>query len=48
MDLIRGVALIISGETTIYGVREAARKRKREAVRGRTIAMSLFTVARCP
>ncbi len=48
MDLIRGVALIISGETTRYGVREAARERKREAGRGRTIAMSLFTVARCP
>lgn len=44
MDLIRGVALIISGETTRYGVRG----RKREAGMGRTTAMSLFTVASCP
>lgn len=30
MDLIRGVALIISRETTRYGVREEVRERKRE------------------
>lgn len=48
MDRIRGVALIISGETTRYGVREAVRERKREAGIGRTIEMSIFTVARCP
>lgn len=42
MDLIRGVALINSGET----VRGRVRDRKKGG-RG-TILMSLFTVARCP
>lgn len=48
MDLIRGVALIITGDTTRYGVREVIRERKREAGIGRTIEMSIFIVARCP
>lgn len=43
MDLIGGVTLIISGETTRCGVREVVWARGREA--GRT--MSVFTVSRC-
>lgn len=44
MDLIRGVALIISGETTRYGMSEVVRERKREAGIRKTIAMFPFTM----
>lgn len=34
MDLIKGVALIISGETTRYGLSKEEKERKREARKG--------------
>lgn len=48
MDLVGGVALIISGDTTRNGVREVMGEQKREAGIGRTTETSRFTVARCP
>lgn len=53
MDLIKGVALIISGETTRYGLSKEEKERGKKGVGGRggreiTKDMSLFTVATCP
>lgn len=45
MGLIRGVALIISGETARY---ERRRRGGQGAARGRTIGTSSFVMARCP
>lgn len=52
MDLIKGVALIISGETTRYGLSKEEKERGKKGVGGVggeiTKDMSLFTVATCP